>query len=494
MQTNNKSLFILLMAMAFVFAVQSSSYAAPKAPIVYVAWDGKGDYNCDGKADQEQINEALKFVASNDKFTTVYLKGKHTYWIDEPLVIPSNIKLTGDSTAKVQLIDGVKWPGNKPMVRQEGEIHWKDDDLGVAIYGTKEDKISNVEISGFEISGGKQKLPHGRWYVILIMFNRAYNIKIHDMNLNNACGDIIRIFDNGEPRSKNIKIYNNKLHSSGHEGMYLLRIKNLKIYNNEITLTETNAGMRVADCTNILIYGNTIGNSYDIRPSGYAGIYLSINGYEPDTAEIYDNYVYGKTVGILVYVEYQGMESKFVHIHHNRIFKIAHFKNRTDLQGGIRIIGVRNALVEYNTIEGSVKDGIIFEFGNVGVKTKYNEKGEDIFPGKFKTTVRNNIITNCGGYGITNFSNTGKHKFDISNNNIYNCKDGDYHNVNIKSEVKGDTYEAVKYVNTEGAPDKIDLHLVKPSSSLAKKGAYGSPIKGCEKCKKRRAASRKKDK
>jgi hypothetical protein len=33
--------------------------------VVYVAGDGSGDYKCDGKADDVQINQALEFAAEN---------------------------------------------------------------------------------------------------------------------------------------------------------------------------------------------------------------------------------------------------------------------------------------------------------------------------------------------------------------------------------------------------------------------------------------------
>ena len=37
---------------------------APKPPIVYVARDGSGDFNCDGKDNQVEINKALERAAT----------------------------------------------------------------------------------------------------------------------------------------------------------------------------------------------------------------------------------------------------------------------------------------------------------------------------------------------------------------------------------------------------------------------------------------------
>ncbi len=81
---------------------------------VYVAGDSSGDFNCDGEADQVEINQALKFVAENPDYTTVYLKGPpFTYTIDETIYIHSNTTLKGDSDAVVKLIDRAGWT-NKP--------------------------------------------------------------------------------------------------------------------------------------------------------------------------------------------------------------------------------------------------------------------------------------------------------------------------------------------------------------------------------------------
>ena len=71
-------------------------------PVIYVATDGSGDYNCDGTADQVEINEALQY-AKNNNFDTVYLKSG-TYTIDDSIRIPDGMTLTGDSDATVRLI------------------------------------------------------------------------------------------------------------------------------------------------------------------------------------------------------------------------------------------------------------------------------------------------------------------------------------------------------------------------------------------------------
>ena len=70
--------------------------------MVHVAGDGSGKYNCDGRDDHVQINQALTFAAQNPG-TTVYLEGSFTYVIDDSLLIGSNTILEGDSSAKIKV-------------------------------------------------------------------------------------------------------------------------------------------------------------------------------------------------------------------------------------------------------------------------------------------------------------------------------------------------------------------------------------------------------
>ena len=79
----NKFLWILFLL------IQLATLQAQTPPIIYVAGDNSGDsgYNCNGISDQIKINQALDFVATNANYTTVYLKGPNTYWIDEPIFI-----------------------------------------------------------------------------------------------------------------------------------------------------------------------------------------------------------------------------------------------------------------------------------------------------------------------------------------------------------------------------------------------------------------------
>jgi len=417
-------------------------------PMVYVSTDGSGDYNCDGISDQIEINQALDFVLTNPNYTTVYLKGPYTYWINEPILISSNCILKGDSTARVQVIDNAGWPINKPLIAQKGAEYWEggihEDNLETQIYGNTDDNLINVEIAGFELTAGNQSAPTGSWYYILILFHLVNNVDIHDMNMHDSYGDFIRILGNSWLISQELNIFNNWMENSGHDGLYLAGISNLDIYANEILHTRTNDGIRLEECKNPDIHNNIIGNSLTDEPSGYAGILLSNAGEFLQSAEIYNNFIYGKAGGIVLE---SGATKDFqngVHIHHNNIYKP--FDNTAGgdsfLNGGIHIHGAHNTLVEFNTIVGSQKDGIVFEIG------QGTEQG-------YQTIVQNNIISNCDNYGINNLSAV--HTFVLENNDLYNCAQAYYNNASSITDIHTDPLFAADITTND--PGLVDLHL-----------------------------------
>ena len=109
---------VFLLVGCLIFANLPTASCRSSAPTVYVAGDGSGDFNCDGKDDQVQINQALKFVAENSAYTTVHLKGPFTYVIDDTLLIGSNTILEGDSNAVIKLADNAGWATMKPLIQQ----------------------------------------------------------------------------------------------------------------------------------------------------------------------------------------------------------------------------------------------------------------------------------------------------------------------------------------------------------------------------------------
>ncbi len=380
-------------------------------PIVYVAGDGSGNYNCDGKSDQVEINKALDFVATHPEYTTVHLKGPHTYWIDSTIYISSNTILEGDSSAIVKLVDNAGWWTKfKPLIGQKGTQF---------TFGIEDPTINsrNITIRGFEIDGNRdhQKEPSGRSYYTIIQLQNTYNITINNMYLHHNLADAIQTGFHKRQVSINSKFYNNRIHKSGHDGIYLANVDNFEIFNNIITNHRTDAGVRTQYCNHFKVHNNIIGNDPDRRSSGSGAIVVEANGDTPiDDVEIYENYLYGHGAyyGIWLNQEkYAGTlnSQRDVYIHHNVIswYRLA----------GIGIAGFNNTLIENNTIELSENDaGISFYQGD-----RVNTISD------FKTIVRNNIIVHNATYGLDN-QVPSVHSFVVENNDIYGNTKGDYRN------------------------------------------------------------------
>ena len=406
-------------------------------PVIYVASDGSGDYNCDGTSDQIEINQALDYVATNSDFTTVYLKGPHTYYIDDPIFISSNTIFTGDSTAKIELKENVAWwTQNKPMIAQKGRISLPDWNA----WGDYGDDISNVEIYGFEISGGLlQEEPTGAEFIPIIHFCYPHNVLIHDMHLHDNCWDIVRLTSSGGAGGdelqdcNNSKVYNNLIEYSGHEGVCFVGLKNFEVYNNTIYSTRTNCGVRCKDTDVFDVHDNIIGNAIAKYSSGYAGIFIE-NEHAPLTehAEIFNNVIYSKNGGIHLGSDEQAGSDPYpfgtrknVHIHHNKIYKTK--IDITDsgfiMEGGITIAGYDSTLIEHNIIDGSTTDGIIFNT-RLADGTGY------------QTIVRNNIIMNVTDTALNN-RDASINTF-VSDNNLFFNNGVDYANASSTTDIYDD--------------------------------------------------------
>ena len=133
-------IFLIALGINIFHIIQSNSSLTPSNKTVYVAGDGSGDFTCDGNDDQVEINQALADVAENPQFSTVHLKGPHTYVISDTIFIGSDTVLEGDPTAVIKLEDNADWPSSKPLITQM-------DSAG----------IHGVTIKGFEINGNHDK-------------------------------------------------------------------------------------------------------------------------------------------------------------------------------------------------------------------------------------------------------------------------------------------------------------------------------------------------
>ena len=431
------SLVIIILASSCKKEPNVPDIINPKPPVVYVAGDGSGNYNCDGESDQIEINAALDFVAAHPEYTTVYLKGANTFWIDEPIYISANTTLEGDKNAIVKLIDHANWKKQfKPLIGQKGTIFEE-------IMPDQSVTTGNITIRGFELNGNRanQSEPSGHSYYRMIQLQNCYNVTINDMYIHNGLADGI-ILEFGVDVNKNENIYNinsrffnNRIHYDGHDGIYVGQATNFEIYNNNITNTRTDASIRVQNCNNLKIYNNIAGLAPDRQMAGSAAVHVMNRGdVHVDNIEIYDNFFYGNQVWHCIWLERLSKggagtlnSHAGVYIHNNVI-------SQSKL-AGIGIYGFNNTRIENNLIEISAQDaGITFYQGDL-VNTSLSG---------FTTYVKNNIIVRNATYGIDN-QKPAIHSFISEYNCINGNIIGNYHNATSSTDIYSDPMLACEY-------------------------------------------------
>ena len=303
---NKKLKFFFFIGLFILLSVQVV-FCTPSAPIVYVAGDGTGDFNCAGSNDHIQINQALQFVADNPAYTTVHLKGPCTYVINDTIVIGSNTILEGDSTAVLKLADHAGWPPMKPLIKQKS-------DSG----------NDNITVRGFEVNGnyaGNSEIALGKGYFNVIYFIRSNNIKVCNMYMHDGAGDGLRVNS-----GKNIQFYDNTIYKLGHDGLFAIGCQNVEAWNNRITC-RTNSGLRDWNSNGVKFHDNVIDSFYHWSAGG-PGIQIekSTGGVVNDV-EVYRNTIhntYGPGIWMIAYGDpYTEEEAQNVRIHHNTFYKPA---------------------------------------------------------------------------------------------------------------------------------------------------------------------------
>ena len=218
-------LVLLSLVSCLVLASVHTALCRSSVPVIYIAGDGSGDFSCNGKDDNVQINKALKFVAENPEYTTVHLKGPFTYTIDDTLLIGSNTILEGDSNAVIKLADHAGWDTMKPLIQQ------------MSCSGN-----NNITIRDFEVNGnyaGNSEIKLGSGYYSVIYFKHSTNINVYNMYIHDGMGDGLRT-----NQCKNVQFYNNNIYKLGHDGMFAIGCENLEAWNNKITC-RTNSALRI---------------------------------------------------------------------------------------------------------------------------------------------------------------------------------------------------------------------------------------------------------
>jgi len=411
-----RELGIFFLVSCLILASVPTALCRSPAPTVYVAGDGSGDFNCDGKDDHVQINQALKFVAGNSKYTTVHLKGPFTYVIDDTLLIGSNTILEGDSNAVIKLANNAGWVTMKPMIQQ------------MSSSGN-----SNIVIRGFEVNGnhdGNPKISKGKGYYNVIYFTNCNNIKVYNMYMHDGLGDGLRI-----KYGKNIQFYNNRIYKLGHDGLFAIQCQNVEAWKNRITC-RTNSGLRIWNSNHVKFHDNVIDSFYHWSAGGSA-IQIEKSAGVMDDIEIYDNTIsntYGPGIWIFNYdTSATKDQGKNVHIYHN-VFYGSGTNPSITWVGGIVLSGFHDTLIENNVFDGVYHAAVIHMYPEV-----YSPK----YSSKYTTTVRNNIIVNTQkrtkspsgtGYAVINYL-TKNHNFVLENNCLYKNSAGNYKGCTSKSDI-----------------------------------------------------------
>ncbi len=371
---------------------------APNAPIVYVAADGSGDFNCSSSNANVQINQALQYVVTHPEFTTVYLKGPATYVISDTLVMGNNTTLKGDPSATIKLASNANWQVTKSMVQISGS--------------------HDIVLSGFSINGNREGNTNvhsgGNYYNVLGITN-SQNIDVNHMTLTNNHDDGIEMHT-----STNLKYHDNTLYLLGHDGLYACDSSDIEAYNNNITC-RTNSGLRAYNTNHVSFHDNTITS----QGSGGAGIEIQKEDNDTlmDDIEIYNNVIHNTVhAGIWIFGSSSyPASSTFVHVHHNIIYDTG-TNPQNGITGGILSDGF-NGLIENNIIDGTYSSGIAQ--GNI-YPSPLSGSG-------FMLTIRNNIVTNTkSGYGIEN-TLTKTHSFILQNNCFHNNLPGNANGVSLSA-------------------------------------------------------------
>ncbi|WP_406656873.1 right-handed parallel beta-helix repeat-containing protein [Methanolobus sp. ZRKC2] len=424
----------------------SMFFLFPSASVISVSTDGSGDYNCDGIADQAEINAALQYAKSNN-LNTVHLESG-TYTIDDSIEIPDDMTLSGDSDATVKLIEN--WDVTRsdmftPMI------------TGTTVVTENYKGGSDITISGFTLDGDRfnQSAISAMKEIDSfpgIQFYYSDHITIEDMVIKDMPGDGIRINNGrGEKANGYNKILYNTIYDTGHDDIFLMYGNYDLIDGNTISHVAHDCGIRLDNSANTMVTNNIIWTDNE----GLSGIYLLKHENDADSYNItiaYNTIYDTREMGILLAMYADDMpvtSARDVHIHHNTIYGTGtEYATGNPYGGGIWLDGWNNTIIENNVIDGSRGDGIAYAQRLPGLNNTAT----------YTTFVRDNIIMNTidspfqsdGGYGINNYLGE-NYTFVLESNVIWNNENGNYNNVSShdtdinRNPLSADTFDYVRY-------------------------------------------------
>ncbi|WP_292371699.1 right-handed parallel beta-helix repeat-containing protein [Methanosarcina sp. UBA411] len=252
-----RQLGTLFLVTCLILTTVPAALGASSTQVVTVAGDGSGDFNCDGKADDVQINQALEFAARNPG-TTVHLKGPFTYDITDSLRIGSNTILEGDSGTKIKLAKGLPvWGGRESSIAEKK-----------AMLMVRGSSANDVTIRDITVDGSQSDYYSGvrlgtSCYNMATIIN-CNGLTIENVTFQNGCNDAMLI-----SKSSNVLIDSVTVNKCGHDGIYAYHVNGITVKNCKF-INRTNSSVRFDSVTDGVMKNNECTTS----GGGYAGLEL----------------------------------------------------------------------------------------------------------------------------------------------------------------------------------------------------------------------------
>ena len=253
----NRQLGTLFLVTCLILTTVPAALGGQNTQTVTVAGDGSGDFNCDGKDDHVQINQALESAANNPG-TTVHLKGPFTYVIGDSLLIGSDTTLEGDSGVTIKLAKGLPvWGGRESSIAEKKAM--------LMIRGSS---ASNVAIKSLTVDGSQSDYYSGvrlgtSCYNMATIVN-CNGLTIQSVTFQNGCNDAMLI-----SKSSNVMINTVTVNKCGHDGVYAYHVNGITVKNSKF-INRTNSSVRFDSVTD----GVMTNNECTTSGGGYAGLEL----------------------------------------------------------------------------------------------------------------------------------------------------------------------------------------------------------------------------
>ena len=342
--------------------------------IKYIAGDGTGDYNCDGSNDQENINKALAWAASNPG-NRVHLVGDFEYQITGQVLIGPHTVLSGDATATLKVpdmacgktVNDCVFPdGTTVLANIPGTVPHEIEICGFKFDGNCQNQALNLGYahnkpasagSGVERLIGLKGIPGGE---------KASGISIHNMDFRNSFGEAAHIL-----YAEDVSIFNNCAENHQHDAYFLIEVNGVNTFRNNRILGITDGCARWDNCSNWTIYENqflpyTGTNNNTAMLLGQNGIQIANESNKPSVTnniEIYNNEFIGPNLcGIWLNdtLKKAGTTPQKVRIHHNT-FKGCAWRDTSLWSAAISVAPWGNGVkIDHNTFDSCYNNSIQF--------------------------------------------------------------------------------------------------------------------------------------